>query len=234
MSPYLNLIHTITLKYGQAQISFAAPLNSNGNIKAGDLIYNDLMAIYPYENQIYTAELTGAEIKNYLEYSYSLWIKDFRTDGHVLNIVSGDNPRTGEKRWSFRKPSFNFDSAAGINYSVDITKPYGSRIYISSLADGSAFDLDKTYRVAMTSYRASGGGELIAKGAGLSPEQMEERVVCKYPEFRTLLYDYMKTTGGLNLEDFSDPALLGSWKFTPVAIAEPLFKKDYDLLFGNK
>ena len=46
MCPYMNLIHTLTISPDVAQISFAAPLAFNKEIKAGKLVYNDLFPIY--------------------------------------------------------------------------------------------------------------------------------------------------------------------------------------------
>ena len=63
-----------------------------------------------------------------------------------------------------RNFSFNFDSAAGIIYTVDVTKPDGEKVAILSMADGTPFDMDKMYKVAVNSYRGNGGGELLTKG----------------------------------------------------------------------
>jgi 2',3'-cyclic-nucleotide 2'-phosphodiesterase/3'-nucleotidase len=54
---------------------------------------------------------------------------------------------------------YNYDSAAGIIYTVDVTKPVGSRITIASMADGKPFEPAKTYSAAINSYRAQGGGD---------------------------------------------------------------------------
>ena len=59
---------------------------------------------------------------------------------------------------------FNFDSAAGIIYEVDVRKGDGERIIIKSLSTGQPFSMDKKYSVALSSYRASGGGDLARVG----------------------------------------------------------------------
>ena len=59
---------------------------------------------------------------------------------------------------------YNYDSAAGLIYTVDVTKPAGSRVTIASMADGAPFDLAKTYSVAINSYRAQGGGGHLVTG----------------------------------------------------------------------
>lgn len=229
MSDYINLVHTVQIGVPEAQVSFAAPLTYNGSVKAGDLIYNDMFTIYPYENQLYVLSLTGEEIRKYLEYSYDTWIQ---TPGrHVLRISETPDARTGAARWSFENRSYNFDSAAGLVYTVDVTKPYGKRVRISSLADGSAFREDARYNVAMTSYRASGGGELLLKGAGLSREETESRIVARYPEIRDMVYGFISTHGEITPELAGDPSVIGEWHFVPEKKVNSLMDKDFELVF---
>jgi 2',3'-cyclic-nucleotide 2'-phosphodiesterase/3'-nucleotidase len=66
----------------------------------------------------------------------------------LLDDTKDDNQRSG-----FKNFSFNFDSAAGILYTVDVTKPVGEKLTILSMTDGRPFDLNKEYRVAVNSWR---------------------------------------------------------------------------------
>ena len=87
-----------------------------------------------------------------------MWLNpDPVKNGHLLNIGLDDKG----KRWRFKEPSYNFDSAAGIKYEVDVTKQEGERVNILSKVSvdkDTDFDMNATYKVALTSYRASGGG----------------------------------------------------------------------------
>ncbi len=233
MCPYMNLIHTLSLSCAPAQISFAAPLTFNREIKAGTLVYNDLFTIYPYENQLFVVKMSGGEILRYLEYSYDGWISTWRPGGHILKIESGEDQRTGQPRWHFVNRSYNFDSAAGLVYTVDVTKPYGERISISSLADGSVFSPDSTYNVAMTSYRASGGGDLLCKGAGIDTDRIDDRIVARYPEIRNILYDYLERNGKITASGTGDPQVIGHWEFIPASMA-PVLDSDMELMFGKR
>ena len=225
-SAYTNVLHMLNLQNGVAEISLAAPLTFNKTVKAGTLMFNDLFTIYPFENQLYVITMTGEEVRRYLEASYDNWV-DVPGSQHALKIRQGDNPRTGERRWSLVGTSYNFDSAAGINYDVDLTKPFGSRIVIKSMADGSPFCLDKTYKVGLTSYRASGGGGLL-KAAGVDSDHIEDRTVARYPEIRNILYDYLKSNGTLDPSAYG--SLLGSWHFVPEKAAKKV-AADLQLLF---
>lgn len=235
MSDYINLVHAVSLGCSPARISFAAPLTFNGFVKAGTLVYNDLFTIYPFENQLFVVRMTGKEIKDYLEYSYDTWINTIDSaDDHLLRIVNEPDPRTGQKRWSFVGRSYNFDSAAGLDYEVDVTAPAGERVRISSLADGTAFAEDAEYNVAMTSYRASGGGGLMRNGAGIDTDRIEERVVEYYPEIRQLIYDYLVEHGEIDPHKTGDPALIGHWEFVPADLAQKALDKDMELLFPKR
>lgn len=232
MSDYVNLIHTLSLGCAPAQISFAAPLTFDGFVKGGTILYNDLFTIYPYENQLYVIKMSGREVKDALEYSYDKWINTLGAgQKHLLKIREGADPRTGTKGWSFVNRPYNFDSAAGLFYEVDVTKPYGQRILISTLADGTAFDESAQYNVAVTSYRANGGGGILREGAGIDTDKIDERVVEYYPEIRELLYDYFLANKVIAPEIIGNSEVIGSWKFVPESKVLPALAIDMALLF---
>ena len=233
MSEYINFIHTICLQCAPAQLSIAAPLTYNGSVQEGTLLFNDLFTLYPFENQLYVITMTGEEIRRYLEASYDRWINTVEgPEDHVLRIIPRDNLRTQQKGWSFEGLPYNFDSVAGLNYTVDVTKPRGERVVIASEADGTPFDEGKTYNVALTSYRASGGGLLLDE-IGINTDLIDERVVARYPEIRTLIHDRLVKDPTIDLEEISDPALLGTWKFVPEALARQRIEDDMKLMFGK-
>jgi len=230
-SPYLNLIHTVQLRASGADISIAAPLSYNKTVQAGQLVFNDMFTLYSYENQLYTVSMTGNEVRNYLEYAYDQWIGG--SEGHVLKILPRDDPRTGARGWSFRNRTYNFDSAAGICYTVDVTRPRGERVKIKSMADGSPFNPDRSYRVAMNSYRASGGAFLKASGQEVKPEAVEARILQKQEEVRTLMYKALLAERELTPAYYSNPALLGSWSFVPASERRKI-DSDFKLVFPNE
>ena len=225
-SLYLNILHNVTLNTPGVEVSFAAPLTFNGTIKKGTIIYNDLFTIYPFENQLYVINLTGDEIRRYLEVSYDRWIQ---TPGqHVLKIKQGQDPRNGQVRWSFDGTFFNFDTAGGINYTVDVTKPYGERVKISSMANGAPFNMEKTYGVGLTSYRANGGGGLLAAIGITDPDS---RVVSRHEEIRNLIYNCF--IEHKIIDPTSCTGTVGTWKFVPARVQKTV-AADMQLLFPGK
>lgn len=224
-SAFVDLIHQLQLDIAGADISFCAPLSAYAEIKKGDICVSDMFNLYKYENLLYTMKLTGKEIKDFLEMSYALWTNQMQSpDDHLMLLNEEDN---GFGR--FKNPSFNFDSAAGIIYTVDVTKPQGEKIRIERMANGEPFDLNKTYRVAVNSYRGNGGGDLLTKGAGIPKTELAKRSV--YSTDKDLRYYLMKRIEEVKV---LDPRPLNQWKFIPEEWTVPASKRDYDILFGEK
>lgn len=227
-SAFIDFIHSLQLDISGAEISFAAPLSFDAEIKKGDIHVSDMFNLYKYENMLYVMELSGREIKGILEESYYMWTNRMRSpDDHLLWLK--EKRREGaEDRASFQNFSFNFDSAAGIIYTVDVTKPKGEKITIVSMADGTPFDMDRIYKVALNSYRGNGGGELLTKGAGIPQDKLKDRIIFSTDkDLRFYLMNYIEKKGTLN------PRALNQWKFIPEDWAASATKRDYELLFGN-
>lgn len=220
-SLFIDFIHQMQLELTGAEISFAAPLTYNAVIKAGPLSVSDMFRIYKYENFLYTMLLTGREIKGFLEMSYSLWIRQMHgPDDHIMLME-----QTEKGEMYFPNMTFNFDSAAGILYTVDVSKPMGNRINIISMADGTPFSLDKEYRVAVNSYRGNGGGELLTKGAGIAREELAHRIVnSTEKDFRYYMMQMIQERGTVT------PSLLNHWRFVPEEWAEKACQRDRQLL----
>ncbi|MCM1028295.1 MAG: 5'-nucleotidase C-terminal domain-containing protein [Pseudoflavonifractor sp.] len=225
-SSFMDLIHRLQLEIGDAEVSMAAPLSFDATIEAGPVTMADMFSLYKYENLLYTMALTGREIKDYLEESYDIWTNQISSpDDHLIRFAS-DNPSPSDNRLKY--PSYNFDSAAGINYTVDVTKPRGERVTIISLADGSPFDLDRSYRVAINSYRGNGGGNLLTKGAGIPHDQLSKRIIKSTD--KDLRYYLMKA---IEEKGIISPTITPNWRFIPEEIAEPAARRDSLILFSG-
>lgn len=226
-SAFIDLIHTLQLDITGAEISFAAPLSFDAEIKKGDVYVSDMFNLYKYENMLYVMTLSGKEIKDFLEMSYYMWTNQMKSPDDPLLWFKEKRREGAEDRASFQNFSFNFDSASGIIYTVDVTKPQGEKVTIVSMADGSPFHLDKIYRVALNSYRGNGGGELLTKGSGIPQEKLKERIVFSTDkDLRFYLMNYIEKKGVM------DPKALNQWKFVPEEWTVPAAKRDSEYLFG--
>ena len=175
-SAFTDLIHNLQLEITKAYISITAPLSFNAVIREGDVTVADMFKLYRFENLLLVLRMTGEEIRKHLEMSYGIWTNQMKSpDDHIMllnNEMKGDQQRMG-----FKYYTFNFDSAAGIDYEVDVTKPAGEKVRILQMSDGTPFDEKKWYKVAMNSYHANGGGELLTHGAGIPRDSLASRVI---------------------------------------------------------
>ncbi len=245
-SAFVDLIQRIQLELSadptmglkKADISFAAPLTFDATIPSspdGTMYVRDMFNLYQYENFLYTMEMTGKQVKDFLEYSYKGWFDTMPNDGnHLISFVKTpegkllQDARTGAYKTS--TASYNYDSAAGIDYTVDVSKPAGQRVTISSMADGSPFDLGKTYVVAINSYRGQGGGGHLTVGAGMDKTAVQKLQFVNGATTKDLRY-YLLTW----FEKQQGPvtvAPLGNWTVIPENLAAQGKATDYPLLYG--
>lgn len=226
-SAFCDFIHNLQLEITGADISFNAPLSFDACIKAGDIHVSDMFNLYKYENQIYVLRMTGKEIHDYLEMSYALWTNTMAgPDDHIMLLDQNGNGSSG---YGFKNLAFNFDSAAGIDYEVDVTKPEGNKIKIKCMSDGSPFDETKWYMVAMNSYRGNGGGELLTKGAGIPHDSLQSRIV--YESERDQRYYLMKE---IEKAGTMAPRPNTNWRFVPEKWTSEAIRRDKALLFGRE
>ncbi len=171
-TPFMDLIQQTQLYYSKADISLAACFDEHFILPPGPIRVKDAYRMYRYENYLYVLEMTGQQIKDFLEYSARYF--SFSA-GRVLV-----NPKI---------PGYNYDMAEGIGYQIDLRRPVGQRIVnLIDLKTKKPLDLNKTYKVAMNSYRATGGGgHLAAAGAQKAPVLWKSD-----QEIRNLLIDYLK------------------------------------------
>ena len=222
-SAFIDFILNLQMKITGADISFAAPLLMKATINAGPVTTADMFNLYKFENKLYVIKMTGAEIKNYLEMSYALWTNQMKSsDDHLLLF---DNERNNVLKNLF----FNFDSAAGIDYTVDVTKPEGQKINILKMSNGQPFETDKWYKVAINSYRGNGGGELLTKGAGIAKDEIPSRIIYRSElDQRHYLTEEIRKQGTVN------PKPNNNWRFIPENIVAPAIQRDRELLFKKQ
>jgi 2',3'-cyclic-nucleotide 2'-phosphodiesterase / 3'-nucleotidase len=230
-SAFVDMIQTIQLKITGADISFAAPLSFDVKINKGPITVGDMFKLYRFENLLYTMSLSGEEIQKYLEYSYSEWLNTMKgPDDLLLKLRTGKDGRptlTNDKAW-FKNQSYNFDSAAGINYTVDVSKPEGARITIKGFTDGRLFEKNKMYRVAVNSYRGNGGGGHFTEGAGIPKDELRKRLVSSTD--RDLRYYILKS---IEANKSINPVPLNNWKIIPEKWVKTAMSSEYTQLFGR-
>ena len=227
-APFTDLIHNLQLEITKADLSFTAPLGFDTKLDAGDIRISDLFNLYKYENKIYILNMTGEEIRKHLELSYDLWTNTMRSSkDHIMQLETKN--QQDMQRYGFKNLTFNFDSAAGIDYIVDVTQPEGKKVKILKFTDGRPFDEKKWYKVAMNSYRGNGGGELLTKGAGIERNKIKERIVFESDD--DIRYYLLKK---IEKEKVITPKPNNNWKFVPLKWTRKAIKRDKELIFKTK
>ncbi len=230
-SKFVDLIHTIQLDLTGADVSFSAPLSFNAKIDKGTVYVKDMFDLYRYENLLYTMELTGQEIKDYLEFSYGNWFYQMKNENdHLLKFKLDE---AGNIKYSERTKSpeleeryYNFESAAGIDYVVDVTKPIGERVAIKNFSNGNTFDLKTKYKAAVNSYRGNGGGGHLTRGAKIPADDLSKRIINSTE--KDLRFYLMKW---IEKEKAVTPKLIGNWKVIPENYWTAGKEKDFKILF---
>ncbi|WP_109210768.1 MULTISPECIES: 5'-nucleotidase C-terminal domain-containing protein [Microbacterium] len=128
-------------------ISLAAPFNRAATFPAGEVTIKDVAGLYIYDNTLLGSVLTGAQIKDYLEYSAK----------YFLTVAPGAPVAPATWTNAAGIPDYNFDQFSGVTYDIDISQVAGSRI--ANLAfEGVPVAADQRFVVAVNNYRQSGGG----------------------------------------------------------------------------
>ena len=226
-SAFTDLIHNLQMSISKADISFNAPLAFDTTIDAGEVTQADMFKLYRFENLLFVLRMTGEEIRKHLEFSYDMWCNTMTSpEDHALRL--NDDAKEDQQRTGFQYYTFNFDSACGIDYVVDLTQPDGQKVKILQMSNGEPFDENKWYKVVMNSYRANGGGELLTRGAGIPKDSLESRVLFHTDlDQRHYLTEEIKRLGTI------DPQKNNNWKFVPEAWVKPALERDRKQLFGK-
>jgi 2',3'-cyclic-nucleotide 2'-phosphodiesterase (5'-nucleotidase family) len=153
-TPLIDLVGNVMIHYTGADLAATAPLSATANMQPGDITIASIVNIYRFDNNtLYTLSMTGKQILQWMEWSYAFF--GSTVDGATDYTLPALNPQTDLTIPYGTMAGYNFDQFAGILYTVDLTKPAGERITITSLANGAAFDPDASYTVAVNNHRAT-------------------------------------------------------------------------------
>ncbi|MBD3765344.1 MAG: 5'-nucleotidase C-terminal domain-containing protein, partial [Rhodobacterales bacterium] len=168
---------------GLPLLSAAAPFRAGGfggpdnytDIAPGPLSERHLSELYPFADRLVILELTGAQLRTWLEHAAAGFPQ--------LHPDRPDQPLIDDE-----VPSFGFDMILGLTYVIDLMRaPRAGRIRDLSCA-GRPVGAQDRFHLAASSYRAGGGGGFpsLPEGALLHDTGLA---------VREALADYLARTG---------------------------------------
>lgn len=212
----IDLINEVQLYYSGADVSAAALFSSNANLLEGDIKKSDTSLIYKFPNTLYVLEMTGKQLKQYMEWSASYFNK--YNEGDLTISFNPDSP------------GFLYDMFAGVNYDIDISKEVGNRIKNLTKKDGSPIKDDDIFKVVVNNYRANTqllSDEIFKED---KPKLLEIDVRGDLGGVRELIADYIKNVKKGKLT----PNVDNNWKIIGNNWDKNLHEKAKEQINSNK
>jgi 2',3'-cyclic-nucleotide 2'-phosphodiesterase (5'-nucleotidase family) len=195
-TPLIDFILDVERRASGAQLASTAAFSLDASLPAGPITVARISALYPYDNTLRAVKLSGAQLRAYLEQSARYFRQN--ADGSV-----DVDPAI---------PGFNYDIVAGVDYTIDVSKPIGQRITTLNFNGRSVTPTD-TFTMALNNYRQTGGG-------GFAMLRDAPVVYDRQLEIRQLLIDEVRRKGTLSPSDYFHP----NWRIVPAAAIGRLLK----------
>ncbi|HEX6589502.1 MAG TPA: 5'-nucleotidase C-terminal domain-containing protein [Longimicrobiales bacterium] len=195
-TPIIDFINEVQRRAAGTQLSSSAAFTLDARIPQGAVTIADVAGLYVYDNTLKGIEITGAQLRAYLEKS--------------AEFFTGWPLQPGQQPTSSSIPGYNYDMVSGIDYVIDVSRPVGQRITTLTF-EGQPVRDDQTFTLALNNYRQTGGGG-FAMLAGAPVVYDEQR------EIRELLIEEFERVGTV------DPAAYfrRNWRIEPEAAAQAI------------
>ncbi|HET9809560.1 MAG TPA: 5'-nucleotidase C-terminal domain-containing protein [Candidatus Limnocylindria bacterium] len=188
-TPIVDFILETQRRAAGAQLASTAAFSLEASLDAGDITVAELARLYPYDNTLRSIRITGKQLREYLEFS----ARYFGTAA------------TSEPAVDPRMPGYNYDIVAGADYTIDVSRPAGSRITRLEV-DGRPVRDEDSFTFALNNYRhTGGGGYAMLAGAPVLYESTSD--------IRHLLIEEVRRRGTLEPAD----VFRRNWELVPPA-----------------
>ncbi len=213
----MYMINTVQRHYAGADVSAAAILSPEANIYEGTIRKCDIANIFKFDNTLYKLEMTGKQLKTYMEWSANYYNKWKEGD---LTVSFNPDMR-----------SYLYDTFLGVNFDINISKKKGERIENLTLEDGRKLKDNDTITIAVNNYRAT--SQLLTYGSVYSLENGD--TLPKLVEKDMLAGTYIRELIELWFTDdyyhgIVTPDQAYNWKITGTTWDEELHQKAAELV----
>ena len=187
----IDLIHKVQLLNSGADVSACSLFKSDSDLPEGEIYYKNIFDIYKYDNTLYRINVTGKELKDYMEWSagfYNQWVP-------------------GDINISFDPdfPDYQYDMFAGVDYEIDISKPKGERIQ-NVMFKGEPLKDDQILKLCVSNFRYS---------AALKPNKLVSGKTDweSSGSIRDMIVDYFRQNSPV------DPEIYNNWMITGIDLS---------------
>lgn len=195
----VSLVNSVQRQIGSAQLSTASTFNPSAVILRGAIRLQNIYGLYIYENYLFTIQISGAQLRRYLEHAAGFY-KQFQP-GDAAVVTNNRGIR-----------DYNYDMVQGVDYTIDVSQPEGKRINDLRYNGQPVSDSD-TFSLAMNNYRFNGGGGYMAAigfDATHRPTVLfdSQKAFGDQGQMRNLIIRYVKE------KKLLDPVVFNNWKIT--------------------
>jgi 2',3'-cyclic-nucleotide 2'-phosphodiesterase/3'-nucleotidase len=191
--PLVELIQRAQLVATGADVSLAALFSTATRWRAGPVTIRDVYNLYFYDNQLFTIEVTGAQLRQALE--------------HAARYFVGYPWPEGASPFSEAR-GYHFDIADGVTYKLDLARPVGERI-VDLRWRRAPLAPEQKLTLALNSHRWAGGG-------GYSMLSRAKILSRAHAGIRELLIEYLMQQG--SVPTTADH----NWEIVPAEAADTL------------
>ena len=194
---YRDLLNSAQLWWSGADISFAPLLMPDSHLESGPLSMKSIFRLYPFEHEPKMLRMNGEDVRRFLEWSISLQYETMKSakdqmirlkkdpHGHIIYREDGAPLLAND-------PTY-FTAAGGIHYTVNLRKPQGQRVEITTMTDGTPFDPRKEYTVILNSYQFHDGGKYISEALRWDDITLSmHEVPTPFTSMRQVMFEYVQ------------------------------------------
>ncbi len=211
------LINSALRYYANADISAVAIASRDANIHEGTIRKCDVAEIYKYDDTVYKLEMTGKQLKTYME-----WAAEYYNTLKEGDLTISFDP---DKRY------YNNDAFLGVNYKINISKEPGNRIEDLTLEDGRELKDDDTVTIAVSNYRATSHlltyGPVYSEEKGDTLPKLLDKEVHAGAPIRELIVLWFTED---HYHGIVTPDRAYNWELTGIAWDEKLHEKAAELI----